>query len=456
MNIIQTFFIGTKTKTVVAVNPDGAMEGVYQGRPDGSFVKAPPQNTKKRKEKCWLVIPPGTCAVRNLQLDTVSAKDMEKALICLAQSSLLNPFEDGYTAIHTTQQGEQTMGVLFWCEKNFLDRCVTPVENAGFIVCGFLVPEMLAGAKKSCLLFYENNRTGHGFRLLCHAAPGYAPTVLSGGMDSPDREVLYTAMLEEIARQGAPSPENILFWQDKPHMVTREADPSNDLGDSLHNDGSINGQALHGWAEILPHLFPQAGPPKGVSRPFEQCLNREKQQPLERQGYFRLAAFLSVVLILAGTFITTLYSQFEHEISFLEKEAARVTRASTKATKATQIIRQLQKKNNTIRKFAQDKPYSLELLKIIAEATARQSRLDNISISRDGSIVINAQSKEAEHAMAIVEKLEESPHIIQCKITALNHETGHETNHGADSELYKFTIHARSQTWAEFFQEDES
>ncbi len=450
MNLTEMFFAGTKASTVVTINADGAMDGVYRGQKEGVFVTVEQANTVRQKERCWLAIPPGTCGVRNLQLDKVSAKEMEQALACLAQSSLLQPYEDGYVAVRCTQQDAFTMGVLFWCEKNFLEGCVARVEDAGFIVCGFLVPELLIGLRESCLLIYENRDACHGFRLVCHASPGSLPMVLSGTTDSgaPGRDVLYAAMLQEISLHAAPPPEKILFWQNRPATEARSESPLSHLTAVPGSDRTINHQILHGWAELLPHLLPQDRPPKSDGRLFAQCLNREKRQPLEPRGYFRLAAACAAALILLGAFIFTVYSQLAYDVASLGKEAARITRASQKAAKATKMIRNLQEKNSIIRKFVQDKPYSLELIKIIAEATAKQSRLESVSISRDGSIMINGRSKGPAYAMAIVEKLEESPKITQCKLTTFDHE--------ADSDEYKFTIQARAETWSVFFQESET
>ena len=154
---------------------------------------------------------------------------------------------------------------------------------------------------------------------------------------------------------------------------------------------------------------------------------------------------MAVTLVLIAGFIATLYAQLDDEVARLEKEAAQVNRAAQKASKATQMIRNLQDKNKTIRKFAQDKPYCLELLKIIADATSMESRLEGVSITKDGRIVINGLSKDASHVTAIVKKLEESPRIVHCKLASLEHV--------AESNEFKFTIEARSEAWTNFFEE---
>ena len=458
MNITSAFFNRKKASAAVVVDANSAVEGVYRRQEDGSFFKADLPGTGQQRENCWLALPPGSCAVRSLQLEKTSVRDMEQALVCLAQSSLLSVYEDGYAATCCAQQGEQTTGTLFWCEKKFLENCVAHVEAAGFNVCGFLVPEMLTGSKESCLLIYENRDTDGDLCLLCHASPQSAPMVLSCRAQTPGRDVLYTAMMQEIARQAAPAPERILFWQ--PPGSSGAGAGSIDQSDSppgpFSRDRSVSCQNVHGWVEILPLLLSKTIVPANAERPFCQCLDREKQQPLELRDYFRLTAVLAVTLMIVGAFIFTLYSQLEHEVAVLEKEAARVTRASQKAAKATQMIRNLQEKNSTIRKFAQDKPYSLGVLKIIAEATARESRLDNVTISRDGSIVITGECKAAEHAMALVEKLEESPRIIECKLTALDHGKDHDAVREDDTKPFKFTVQAHSQAWAAFFREGDS
>ncbi len=161
-------------------------------------------------------------------------------------------------------------------------------------------------------------------------------------------------------------------------------------------------RTIQGWADILPLLEPQKT--TGTGLPFGECLQRGDQQALDGRGYFKLAASLVVTLVLIAAFVATLFAQLQDDVSRLEKEAAGITRASQKATKATQLIRNLQEKNKTIRRFAQDKPYSLELLKIIADATSSESRLEGVSITRDGRIVINGLSKDASHVTAIAEE----------------------------------------------------
>ncbi len=443
------FFTGTKVENVVAVNAHGAIKGMYRREQDGSFIPISKQQAGKKNRRCLIVIPPGTCAVRSLQLEGASDREMEQALSCLAKSSLLQPWEDGYVSIRCTRQGDLAMGVLFWCAKTILDNCVVAADESGFMVCGFLVPELLLGSKESCLLLYEDSNACQGMRLLCHAFPESVPIILCSTTDAPGKDLLFAAMRQEVRRQNLPDPVRILYWQ-KSVSAGDSVDAGSDCSTlpvpSCWEEATC--QCLQGWPELLPFLLPPpAGSRKIRQLPFSQCLQRESPQPLEPRGYVKLALSLLLSLMLLAAFISTLYSQLENEVAQLEKEAAQISRASQQAAKATQLIRNLQKKNRIIRKLAQDKPYSLELLKIIAEATADNSRLESVAISRDGSVVINGLSKEAANATAIVKKLEESPKVIQCTLSALEHM--------ADSNQYKFTIQVRSEFWASFFQKDE-
>ncbi len=436
MNPASVFFSKKQTEYVVAVDASGNLESAYHRNTDGSFAKTDLRDAKRRKNRCWLAIPPGCCVVRSLQLSEVSQKDVLQAVKCYAESSLLHPYDDGYVAVRTAKLGACSLAVLFWCEKKFLDACVSEVERTGYTVRGILVPELLLGRTESCLFFYEN---AHDDLLLCHASPQSPPIVQCGLPGGLDKDALLGAVLQEVRGLGAPEPVQFVVWQ-------RNIRADSPVPGLSSGEGQTETPCLvvKSWADILPSLAP--GKETRIRLPFAECLHRDNQQALDARGYGKMFAFLAAGLFLLAAFAATLYAQLEGEVSLLQKEAAHVTRASQKAAKATQLIRNLQEKNKTIRKFAQEKPYSLELLKIIADATSTESRLESVSITRDGRIVINGISKDASHATAIVKKLEESPRIVQCKLTSLEHV--------AESKEYKFTIQGRSEAWTAFFEEN--
>ena len=190
----------------------GAIEGAYRREKNGSYVRCGDSDAAVSGKTCWLAIPPGSCVVRSLELSGGSQKDLVQAVTCYAESSLLHPYEEGYVAVKTATIGSRALAVLFWCEKQFLENCVTTVENAGFSVRGILVPELTIGGVESCLLYYEDPDAAHGLGMLCHGSPQSAPVVQCGPAEEAGREVLLGAVLQELRRLGAPAPEKFLVW----------------------------------------------------------------------------------------------------------------------------------------------------------------------------------------------------------------------------------------------------
>lgn len=438
MNLADGFLSGKKPGYVVEVDSAGAVEGAYRREQDGSYVRSEDLAAAGSGKNCWLAIPPGSCVVRSLELAGGTQKELVQAVACYAESSLLHPYEDGYVTVRTATTGSPVSAVLFWCEKQFLDDCVANVESTGFSVRGILVPELSIGCVESCLLYYEYPDAAHGLGVLCHGSPQSLPIVQCGPAGASGPDALLGAVLQELRRLGAPDPEKFLVWS-KNDRTESPAFEKYQTG----VQGAVPLRVIREWTEFLPLTATQKELRSGLA--FAACLQRDNKHPLDVRGYWKLLASVAVTLVLVAGFIATLYAQLDDEVARLEKEAAQVSRASQKAGKATQMIRNLQEKNKTIRRFAQDKPYCLELLKIIADATSMESRLEGVSISRDGRIVINGLSKDASHVTAIVKKLEESPQIVQCKLTSLERV--------AESGEFKFTVQARSEAWTAFFEE---
>ncbi len=437
MNLARVFSPRMTIENVAAVDSSGVIEGVFRQEKDGLFVKREQHNTEQKPFPCWLAIPPGSCVVRSLQLSEISQKNLVQAVTCFAESSLLQPYENGYVAVRTVKRDSDSLAVLFWCEKVFLDTCVASVEQANFTVQGILVPELLLGHTESCLLYYKDTDASHTMELVCQASPLSPPIIQCGVPGTLNRDALLGAVQQEAHRLNTPKPKKMFIW----HKRVQSDSPLPALP-SVGGQEGVTHINVQSWADVLPFWVPTKETRSQL--PFKECLHRENLQALNSSGYYKVISFAAVALVSLVAFVSTLYAQLEYEVSRLEKESARVTRESQKANKATQLIRNLQEKNKTIRNFAQDKPYSLELLKIIADATSTESRLESVSITRDGNIVINGLSKDASHVTTIVKKLEESSRVVKCKLTSLEHV--------AEKNEYKFTIQARSENWATFFE----
>ncbi|MCG8567396.1 MAG: PilN domain-containing protein [Desulfobacterales bacterium] len=131
-------------------------------------------------------------------------------------------------------------------------------------------------------------------------------------------------------------------------------------------------------------------------------------------------------------------------MQILRKQTSNITRAAKKASQATVRIRDIQKKNDLLRKFVQDKPFFLSLLRDVSQAISTESRVDNLSISHTGTISLQGTSKDEILVTSIVKKMEESPMINDCQLYGIEKDSG---NH-----LFKFSIEAGSDQWQRFFE----
>ena len=443
--MISGFFSRSSLKTVVTVTEQGEVGAVYRLDGDAKWCRAQEREMDRKVGSCWLALPPGHCSMRSMHLPGADRKETAGALQCYAESSLLHNMEDGCVELVVASPKQQDApSVLFWCELTFLERATFAVEAMGGTIAGFLVPEHRLGSGGPGLLVHEDVVGSAPTLFACYSAPDVPPIVQTAVSSSIGARTLMAGVLAAVRRTGAPLPERVFVWRN-------EGTDSLLDEDALRVDGleCVQHIEIHGWTELLPFLTSggQSWPGRKRSQsPFQELLTSQNRLPLERSAFVRLLGTVFLAVTMVAAFVLVLFVQLEDDVARLKKEASRITRASRNAAQATQRIRALQQQNQTIRRFAEQKPYSLALLKAITEATSRGSRLETVSISRDGQIMLTGFSKDASHVAAIMKKLEEAPDISQCVLVSLEH--------NVENDLHRFSIQGVSEEWAAFFKED--
>ncbi len=429
------------TLPVLAVDEAGSLAGMFVRDSNGRWIDLPDsKEPSSRDRRCFLALPPGMSAFRTISIKGKDKKQALQAIELEAQTTLFEDLDHGWTTRRIYFDEEQTVVLLAWCSRPYLDSCRALAAELGFQVAGILVPEFCLGQKTPVMLGYQTtDQTGVFY--LSENRPPLVQTALASG---PDAEALASVVLQDLQALDLEPAVQTIVW-------AAEAPAENTLAAALQQAGcTMPGIMVQTWADLLPHFeFPglaarlSAGMGKGQEA-FGTFLHAQDDRPLESKEIFRLSGMVLMAVLAVVVFGFSVLMQAEKDLTRLQKEAAAVTRASRKAGQATLMIREVQEKTGLLRTFTQDKPYLLSLIRDIAEATPEESRLETVSIDPSGTISITGFGKNEILVTSMVKKLEESSLINHCQLYGMEKD--------AEDGQLRFSLEARSRQWQNFFQ----
>jgi len=402
------------------------------GRFDGLFAKTAKGTWQKIENpipgKCVLAVPPGMSAVRSLVLGPVSKKQALQAIDMEARATLFHEKDQGFVFESVNTGPDRTTVFMIWLAREYLFACRKTAMAKGYDVSGLLVPEQLLGKRRAALFCFEGKQSS-GVWFLSEQIP-----ICQSG-SSTARESLLSTVMAQADQIGLSGHDDTFIWamdQDKARAWIQALKEMKILNPPM---------IIRTWADLLPHM--DLTTLVGRTKPFGEFIHLSDRQPLAPVGYLKLAGFVCVSLLAVGLFLSIHFSQAQNELGRLRKTAAGITRASKKSTQATYLIRETQEKAFLLRKFAEEKPYRLALVRDIIDAGSGKSRLENISVTQDGSISIQGSARDEIYITSIVKKLEESSLIMHCQLNSMESDP--------ENKVLKFSIQARAEKWKDFF-----